>query len=295
MSFQDLQNAGRRNPTSSSSSSPSQAVAAGIFQINTAVAVFRRLVDAVGTVKDTPDHRQKLHNARQRILQLVKDTSAKLKSLSESDRNSDVNPNKKIEDAKLARDFQTTLQEFQKLQQLASERESSYTPSSSLPTTDSYTTGEHQESAVDQDRQPFLTQQKRQEVVLLGNEIAFNETIIEEREQGIREIQEQIGQANDIFKDLAVLVHEQGVVIDDIQSNIDSSSAATTQARVQLAKASKSVKSRCSWLRVQSPGVLGRFWIVVSLPQNLGHGIKGYDWVCYGGTMAMLVVAFIHL
>lgn len=45
--------------------------------------------------------------------------------------------NKKIEDAKLARDFQTTLQEFQKVQQLASERESTYTPastSSPLPT-----------------------------------------------------------------------------------------------------------------------------------------------------------------
>lgn len=45
--------------------------------------------------------------------------------------------NKKIEDAKLARDFQTTLQEFQKVQQLASERESTYTPAapaSNLPT-----------------------------------------------------------------------------------------------------------------------------------------------------------------
>jgi hypothetical protein len=43
---------------------------------------------------------------------------------------------KKIEDAKLARDFQTTLQEFQKVQQLASERETTYTPaaSTSLPT-----------------------------------------------------------------------------------------------------------------------------------------------------------------
>lgn len=48
---------------------------------------------------------------------------------------------------------------------------------------------------------------------LLDNEIAFNEAVIDEREQGIKEIQEQIGQVNDIFKDLAVLVHEQGVVI----------------------------------------------------------------------------------
>lgn len=53
----------------------------------------------------------------------------------------------------------------------------------------------------------------RQEVLLLDNEISFNEAIIEEREQGIQEIQQQIGEVNEIFKDLAVLVHEQGVMI----------------------------------------------------------------------------------
>lgn len=53
----------------------------------------------------------------------------------------------------------------------------------------------------------------RQELVLLDNEIVFNEAIIEEREQGIKEIQSQIGQVNEIFMDLAVLTHEQGVVI----------------------------------------------------------------------------------
>ncbi|KDP41884.1 hypothetical protein JCGZ_26902 [Jatropha curcas] len=250
MSFRDLQNG--KKPASSSASpmsrSPSQAVAAGIFQINTAVSGFRRLVDAIGTAKDTPEHRQKLHNTRQRILQLVKDTSAKLKSVSESDHGSNVNPSKKIEDAKLARDFQTTLQEFQKVQQLASERESTYSPSlpaSSVPASSG--SGEYVAPSMDQDTQPFLMEQKRQEVLLLDNEIAFNEAIIDEREQGIKEIQEQIGQVNDIFKDLAVLVHEQGVVIDDIQSNIDSSAAATNQAKVQLARASKSVKSRSSW------------------------------------------------
>lgn len=53
----------------------------------------------------------------------------------------------------------------------------------------------------------------RQEVLLLDNEIVFNEAIIEEREQGIQEIQQQIGEVNEIFKDLAVLVHEQGAMI----------------------------------------------------------------------------------
>jgi hypothetical protein len=53
----------------------------------------------------------------------------------------------------------------------------------------------------------------RQEIVLLDNEISFNEAMIEERDQGLREIEEQIGEANEIFKDLAVLVHDQGIVI----------------------------------------------------------------------------------
>ena len=47
----------------------------------------------------------------------------------------------------------------------------------------------------------------------MDNEIVFNEAIIEEREQGIQEIQQQIGEVNEIFKDLAVLVHEQGTII----------------------------------------------------------------------------------
>ncbi|KAE9586526.1 hypothetical protein Lal_00044687 [Lupinus albus] len=243
MSFQDLQSGS--NPSARRNQSPSQAIVSGIFQTNTAVATFRRLVDSVGTVKDTPEHRQKLHNTRQKILQLVKDTSAKLKSLTESDRYTHAKANHKIEDAKLARDFQTTLQEFQKVQQLASERESTYTPAAlTLPTSSG--AGE-ESSVVDRESQPFITQQKRQEIVLLDNEVSFNEAMIDERDQGIREIEEQIGQANEIFKDLAVLVHEQGVVTDGLQSNIDASAGATTQARVQLSKASKSVKSRTSW------------------------------------------------
>ncbi|XVF16083.1 hypothetical protein REPUB_Repub10bG0000800 [Reevesia pubescens] len=275
MSFQDVPTAARPSLSSPSmaSKSPSQAVAAGIFQINTAVSAFRRLVDAIGTAKDTLDHRQKLHNTRQRILQLVKETSAKLKALSESDHDPTVNPSKKIEDAKLARDFQSTLQEFQKVQQLASERESTYSPAApppSLPTTSS--SDDSWAPTLPQEKQPFLMEQRSpiyipifwvKEVILLDNEIAFNEAMIEEREQGIREVEEQIGQVSEIFKDLAVLVHEQGVVIDDISSNIDSSSAATTQARVQLAKASKSVKSQTSWLGAEVGRLRMRLFVIL--------------------------------
>jgi syntaxin 7 len=83
----------------------------------------------------------------------------------------------------------------------------------------------------------------RQDFLQLENETVFNEAVIEEREQGIREIHQQIGEVNEIFKDLAVLVHEQGYMIDEIDKNVVGAEAATDQATHQLAKAEESQKS----------------------------------------------------
>ncbi|CAN8245808.1 unnamed protein product [Cochlearia groenlandica] len=247
MSFQDLEagkgksrkfNGGRQKDST-------QAVAAGIFQINTGVSTFQRLVNTLGTPKDTPELRQKLHKTRLHIGQLVKDTSAKLKEASETDHQSNVNPSKKIADAKLAKDFQSVLKEFQKAQQTAAERETAYSPfvppQAANPT--SYTASE-----VDKipEQRTQIVESRRQELVLLDNEIAFNEAVIEEREQGIEEIHSQIGEVNEIFKDLAVLVNDQGVMIDDIGTHIDNSRAATSQGKSQLAQASKTQRSNSS-------------------------------------------------
>ncbi|XP_042506459.1 syntaxin-22-like [Macadamia integrifolia] len=251
MSFEDLESgrplASRRehiNPRQD----PTQAVASGVFQINTAVSTFQRLVNTLGTPKDTPEFREKLHKTRLHIGQLVKDTSAKLKQASEIDQHGEVSASKKVADAKLAKDFQAVLKEFQKAQRLAAERETAYAPfvpQAVLPS--SYT---ESEIGVGTDKSPeqraLLAESRRQEVLLLDNEIVFNEAIIEEREQGIKEIQQQIGEVNEIFKDLAVLVHDQGVVIEEIDSNIEGSHAATAQAKSQLAKASKTQKSNSS-------------------------------------------------
>ncbi|KAL0304860.1 UNVERIFIED_CONTAM: syntaxin, partial [Sesamum calycinum] len=226
MSFQDLESGrgiGSRKRYLNGKQDPTQAVASGIFQINTAVSSFQRLVNTLGTPKDTPELREKLHKTRLHIGQLVKDTSAKLKQASETDHQVEVSASKKITDAKLAKDFQAVLKEFQKAQRLAAERETAYTPfvpQAVLPS--SYSAGDADISAdKNPEQRALLVESRRQEVLLLDNEIAFNEAIIEEREQGIKEIQQQIGEVNEIFKDLAVLVHEQGTMIDDIGSNIE--------------------------------------------------------------------------
>ncbi|CAN8325013.1 unnamed protein product [Cochlearia groenlandica] len=256
MSFQDLESGRGRSLASSRNinnggfrKDTTQAVASGVFQINTSVSTFQRLVNTLGTPKDTPELRDKLHKTRLQIGQLVKDTSARLKEASETDHQRDVNPKKKIVDAKLARDFQAVLKEFQKAQRLAAERETVYAPLVTKPSLlpSNYTASEID---VNEDKQPeqraLLVESKRQELVLLDNEIAFNEAIIEEREQGIQEIHQQIGEVNEIFKDLAVLVHDQGTMIDDIGTHVDNSHAATAQGKSHLANAAKTQKSNSS-------------------------------------------------
>jgi len=140
------------------------------------------------------------------------------------------------------------LKEFQKAQRLEAERETTYNPfvpQAVLPS--SYTASELDLSTEKNSEQlALLVESRRQEVLLLDNEIVFNEAMIEEREQGIQEIQQQIGEVNEIFKDLAVLVHEQGAMIDDIGSNIEGSHAATAQGTSQLVKAAKTQRSNSS-------------------------------------------------
>ncbi|CAN0908195.1 SYP22 [Linum grandiflorum] len=230
MSFQDLE-AGRplasRRDLINSKQDATQAVASGIFQINTAVSTFQRLVNTLGTPKDTPELREKLHKTRLHIGQLVKDTSARLKQASDTDHHAGVTQSKKIADAKLAKDFQAVLKEFQKAQRLSAERETAYSPfvaQANLPSSYNGNDGDASSDKIPEER-ALLMETKRQEVVLLDNEIAFNEAIIEEREQGIHEIQQQI---------------------DDIGSHIDNAHAATAQGRQHLVKAAKTQKSNSS-------------------------------------------------
>merc|ERR1719316_747153 len=72
-----------------------------------------------------------------------------------------------------------------------------------------------------------------------------------EREEGIKRIQSEMVSVNQIFRDLASLVTEQGRQIETIESNADESSVNTRQAGQELNKT----------LRRQDNSV--RLWVVI--------------------------------
>ena len=219
-----------------------------------------------GTPKDTRELRARLHRQRDALGQIAKDTTASVKRLSELAGQPGAPPGAKATQTKLVKDFQAVLKEFQKAQRACAERESAYLPQSDAgrplhlvrgasgtstelpPYVDAE--GSYQRTG-SLEQQALLRESKRQELLQLDGEIEYNNALIAERDAGIAEIQSQIGEVNEIFQDLAVLVNEQGTMLDDIEANIVRTSAKTRDARQELVKAETSQRasrSKLLWL-----------------------------------------------
>merc|ERR1712146_666681 len=76
--------------------------------------------------------------------------------------------------------------------------------------------------------------------------VAFNDSIIREREEDIANIHRTVQEVSEIFQDLALLVDEQGTHIDNIQTNIESAARQTGKGVQQLASASRSQRKNRS-------------------------------------------------
>ena len=71
------------------------------------------------------------------------------------------------------------------------------------------------------------------------SEVDFQEMLINEREEEIREIEQGISEVNEIFRDLATMVNEQGVMIESIEGNVQSTLGSTRQAADELVSANR--------------------------------------------------------
>ena len=218
-----------------------QSVEAALFQLTTNVSQYRRLAHWLGSGKDTPAHRQRIKQLGEKISGLAKDVSGQLKAQGGAGGDCAA----KLKRQKLVKDFSALLQDFQKAQRECAEREAA-----SLPRQPKSRAGRVAEAqaatAAEQEaneRQALLAERRRQEQQQLDSQIEFNDALIEEREQGIVEIQHQIGEVNEIFQDLALLVNEQGEMIEDIESNIVRTGQHTSAAVTELKKADKSHKN----------------------------------------------------
>lgn len=70
-------------------------------------------------------------------------------------------------------------------------------------------------------------------------EMDVNLVQLQEREAALRKLENDIVDVNTIFKDLAVMVHDQGEVIDSIESNVETVNINVQNANSNLQSAAK--------------------------------------------------------
>lgn len=143
---------------------------------------------------------------------------------------------------KLSREFQASGTEFQTVQRLALEKQRA-SASAARTALDSQSEP-YSDNAPSSSQSQLQQQQQEQEIRLASqDEVDFQDSLIVERESEIRNIEQSVGELNELFRDVAHIVHEQGGQLDTIHGNVVTISGNTRQADVELRSASKYQKA----------------------------------------------------
>jgi len=243
MSFADIESGLSRpsHATSAPSQSPERAafdslqssLALQVFKINSNVQGILKLVDELGTGRDSASLRKRLHDLTEATRAMSKRGSEDLKSLASMPTSTSQ---QKAALQKTSHDLQLSLVAFQRAQQVSAERQRTVVEGVKLAVDDEHT-GEQQ--ALDPSASPQQRQAQLLQSQLSPHELAYQESLVQEREREIQEIETGIHELSEIFRDLGTLVNQQGGMIDNIESNVYSIANDTQGAAEELSTASE--------------------------------------------------------
>ena len=151
-------------------------------------------------------------------------------------------PSQKYTQQKLSREFQASGTEFQSIQRraLEKERESASAARTALdPSDQPYSDNPSQQ----QQQQQQQLQEQDQLRLASQDEVDFQDSLIVERESEIRNIEQSVGELNELFRDVAHIVHEQGAQLDTISGNVQNVATDTQHADLELRSASRYQKN----------------------------------------------------
>ncbi|KAJ3267295.1 hypothetical protein HDU77_000008 [Chytriomyces hyalinus] len=240
-----------------------------VFQISNNVASLDALVKQLGSAKDTPELRARLHDLTESTRDMIKQTGADLKSLVIPENSSHFEGRQhKMAQQKLQKDFESVLSRFQDVSKLAAKKSREYVQKArNYQQQHAHGHDDHDEN----ENAPLLQQQQLQDQEALDAEVEYNESLILEREQDLQNIERNIVEVNEIFRDLGTIVGEQQFVLDHIESNVGSVAVnmegATGELRI-AAERQKAAQSRmcCLYTILGTVGVvviLGKFFVAL--------------------------------
>uniref|UniRef100_A0A8D0XBJ1 Syntaxin-7 n=1 Tax=Sus scrofa TaxID=9823 RepID=A0A8D0XBJ1_PIG len=194
----------------------------------------QRTLNQLGTPQDTPELRQQLQQKQQYTNQLAKETDKYIKEFGSLPTTPSEQRQRKI----------------QKEKEFVARVRASSRVSGGFP----------EETSKERNLVSWESQTQPQ-VQVQDEEITEDDLrLIHERESSIRQLEADIMDINEIFKDLGMMIHEQGDVIDSIEANVESSEVHVQQANQQLSRAAdyqrKSRKTLCIIIFILVIGVV---------------------------------------
>ncbi|KAI1488907.1 t-SNARE [Biscogniauxia mediterranea] len=226
MSFDQLSSmesgnrAGRRQNNGAYADDPefsrlSQGLMNKLFHLQGSMSKLKSDIGLLGTKRDNPRLRERVHAALEESTEQFKEVGEGVKKIQSWE---DVTPTQKYSQQKLSREFKAALGEFQSLQRTALEKQrASVTAAKAAFDPNAPTGGEGEGAAIE----GGLLQLHEQEQAHLApqDEVDFQDALITEREEEIRQIEEGVGDLNVLFQQVAQIVSEQGEQIQTIENN----------------------------------------------------------------------------
>ncbi|CAD0108694.1 unnamed protein product, partial [Aureobasidium uvarum] len=199
-----------------------------LFSLTANISRLSSQVALLGTKRETD-------RVRERVQDLLEETSASFKDIGDGLKK----PAQKYTQGKLNQEFKASLTEFQSLQRTALEKQRASATAARTALEESGS------PTVERSQQQLQQQQQQQEQLRLADqsEVDFQESLIVEREAEIRNIEQSVGELNELFRDVAHMVHDQGGQLDIISNNVTSTRDDTQGADRELRTASRHQKN----------------------------------------------------
>ncbi|XP_078254724.1 T-SNARE Domain Containing 1 [Rhinoraja longicauda] len=223
-----------------------QELTANIFRINTNVTSLEKSFQALGTPNDTQELRDGLHTTQQETNKTISSSTKYIKQLSEIVRGSSRREWLQLD--RLKNQLSDSIQRYGALQKKLAEKSRVLLPATlkSRQIAKNPFTGISDEDeflgrspskwqATDEASDPAQAQGQAFLSEVTEDEVES----IKQREEALLQIEADMLDVNQIIKDLALLVHEQGDNIDSIEANIERAATHVDTANEQLMKASQ--------------------------------------------------------
>uniref|UniRef100_A0A4W6ERI5 Syntaxin-7 n=1 Tax=Lates calcarifer TaxID=8187 RepID=A0A4W6ERI5_LATCA len=207
-------------------------ISSNIQKLTLLTSELQRAVSLLGTEQDSSQLRQSLQQKQQQGNQLAKDTDRLIKAFAALPVGPDQRQ-RKIQKDRLLNDFSAALNSFQKTQRQAADREREFV--ARVRASSRVSGGQPEDNFGN--ASPFQSDSQVQAQTEAITEEDLR--LIQERESAIRQLEADITDINDIFKDLGMMVHEQGDMIDSIEANVENADVNVQSGTQQLARAAE--------------------------------------------------------